>query len=223
MMAVHPGRWPPARMRARAAPLAHAQAANDVWTVDFKGWFKTGDGQRCDPLTLRDAASRYLLRCRVLKQLTCDQVWPQFDVAFRAHGLPRTVRSGNGAPFASPALGGLSRLAVKLIKAGVVPERIRPGKPQENGRHERLHLTLEQETACPPARHYEPAPRLYSGRLRSPDYADHHEVRRVRGNGEIKWRGRSIFISGVLAGELCLLVQLARSTSGSLCKSQESR
>lgn len=221
------------RVPPHTSPLAHCAAPNDVWTVDFKGWFKTGDGMRCDPLTLQDADSRYLLRCRVLERLTCDLVWPQFDVAFRAYGLPRAVRSDNGAPFASRAVGGLSRFAVRLIKAGVVPERIAPGKPQQNGRHERMHLTLKQETASPPARslaaqqrrfdgflrdyneerphealgqspparHYEPSPRRYSGRLRAPDYAPPCQVRRVRSNGEIKWRGQLIFISEVLTGE----------------------
>jgi transposase InsO family protein len=228
------------RTPAPAAPLAHARAANDVWTIDFKGWFRTGDGKRCDPLTLQDAASRYLLRCRVLERLSCEQVWPQLDVAFRAYGLPGAVRSDNGEPFASVAIGGLSRLAVKLIKAGVMPERIAPGKPQQNGRHERLHLTLQQETASPPAsngiaqqrrfdafariynedrphealdqsppaRHYEPSPRVYRGRLRSPEYDDRHQVRKVRGSGEVKWHGKTIFISTVLIGEPVGLVEL---------------
>ena len=176
------------RVPARTAPLVHAQAANDVWTVDFKGWFKTGDGRRCDPLTMQDAASRYLLRCRVLKRLTCDHVWPQIDVAFRAYGLPRVMRSDNGAPFAGPAIGGLSRLAVKLIKAGVVPERIAPGKPQENGRHERLHSTLEQETARPPAsnaaaqqRRFNDFQRIYNEERRSAKARRHDTMRRRRG------------------------------------------
>jgi putative transposase len=134
-----------------SAPFADCEAANDVWCIDFKGWFLTGDGQRCEPLTVTDAHSRYLLRCQALPRTDTDHVWPVLDAAFREFGLPHYLRSDNGAPFASRGAGGLSRLSVKLIKAGVTPERIAPGKPQQNGRHERMHLTLLQETANPPA------------------------------------------------------------------------
>lgn len=112
----------------------------------------TGDGTQVDPLTLSDAHSRYLLACEVVGRTDEAHVWPILERAFYEYGLPKALRSDNGAPFASRALGGLSRLAVKLIKTGVLPERIAPGKPQQNGRHERLHLTLKQETASPPAR-----------------------------------------------------------------------
>jgi putative transposase len=139
-------RSPPSR-----APFAHCEAANDVWCIDFKGWFLTGDGKRCEPLTLSDAYSRYLLRCQDLRRTDTDHVWPVLDAAFREFGLPHYLRSDNGSPFASRGAGGLSRLSVKLIKAGVMPERISPGKPQQNGRHERMHLTLLQEVANPPA------------------------------------------------------------------------
>lgn len=134
-----------------SAPFAHCGAANDVWCIDFKGWFLTGDGARCEPLTLTDADSRYLLRCQVLARTDTDHVWPVLDATFREFGLPRYLRSDNGSPFASRGAGGLSRMSVKLIKAGVTPERIAPGKPQQNGRHERMHLTLLQDTASPPA------------------------------------------------------------------------
>src|SRR4029077_2955768 len=133
-------------------PFAHCEAANDVWCIDFKGWFLTGDGKRCEPLTITDAYSRYLLRCQALPRTDTDHVWPVLDAAFREFGLPRYMRSDNGSPFASRGAGGLSQLSVKLIKAGVTPERIAPGKPQQNGRHERMHLTLLQEVATPPAR-----------------------------------------------------------------------
>ena len=135
----------------RTAPFAACRAANDVWCIDFKGWFRTGDGARCEPLTLSDAHSRYLLRCQAVARADAAHVWPILDAAFREHGLPVALRSDNGAPFASTGAGGLSRLSVLAIKAGVRPERIAPGKPQQNGRHERLHLTLKQETASPPA------------------------------------------------------------------------
>ena len=126
-------------------------AAHDVWGIDFKGWFRTGDGQRCDPLSLSDLTTRYVLRLQALERTDSEHVWPVFDAAFREFGLPQVMRSDNGPPFASVAVGGLSPLAVRLIKAGVVPERIAPGKPQQNGRQERLHLTVKQETAAPPA------------------------------------------------------------------------
>ena len=132
-------------------PLFPADAPNDVWTMDFKGWFRTGDGTRVDPLTLSDACSRYLLRCQAVARPDTEHVWPILDAAFREYGLPLRLRSDNGPPFATVGAGGLSRLAVNVIKAGVAPERIRPGKPQENGRHERMHLTLRRETTDPPA------------------------------------------------------------------------
>jgi putative transposase len=135
-----------------SAPFAHCGAANDVWCIDFKGWFLTSDGSRCEPLTLTDAHSRYLLRCEALSRTDADHVWPVVYAALREFGLPGRLRSDNGAPFASCGAGGLSKLSVKLIKAGVVPERIAPGKPQQNGRHERMHLTLLHDAAHPPAR-----------------------------------------------------------------------
>jgi transposase InsO family protein len=135
-----------------SAPFAACGDANTVWCVDFKGWFLTGDGTHCEPLTLSDAYSRYLLRCQPLGRTDTEHVWPVLDAAFLEFGLPLRLRSDNGPPFASTGAGGLSRLAVKVIKAGVRPERIAPGKPQQNGRLERLHLTLLRNTASPPAR-----------------------------------------------------------------------
>ncbi|MGO8914400.1 MAG: integrase core domain-containing protein [Stellaceae bacterium] len=144
------------KLRRRATPSRTPFEAcggpNDVWCIDFKGWFLTGDGRRCEPLTLSDAHSRYLLRCQVLGRSDTAHVWPVLDAAFREYGLPLRLRSDNGSPFASTGAGGLSRLAVKVIQAGVRPERIDPGKPQQNGRLERLHLTLLRDTAEPPAR-----------------------------------------------------------------------
>jgi putative transposase len=134
-----------------SAPFAECTAANDVWCIDFKGWFLTGDGSHCEPLTLTDAHSRYLLRCQAMGRTDTAHVWPVLEAAFREFGLPHRLRSANGPPFASRGAGGLSQLSVKVIKAGVLPERIAPGKPQQNGRHERMHLTLLQDTAKPPA------------------------------------------------------------------------
>src|SRR5579863_4817175 len=106
------------------APLAHADEANRVWCADFKGWFRTSDGERIDPLTISDAHSRYLLRCQAVEKTDTERVRAIFEAAFREYGLPQAIRTDNGAPFASPALAGLSRLALWWIKLGITPERI---------------------------------------------------------------------------------------------------
>lgn len=145
-----------ARRRKRRAypsegPLRKSEEANAVWCADFKGWFRTRDGKKCTPLTLTDAYSRYLLRCQGLEPTGLDHVKPLFEAAFREYGLPEVIRTDNGAPFASTGLLGLSPLSIWWMKLGIVPERIQPGKPQQNGSHERMHRTLKEETLCPPA------------------------------------------------------------------------
>ena len=132
-------------------PLAHAHKANRVWCADFKGWFRTGDQERIDPLTISDAHSRYLLRCQAVEKTDTARVRAIFEAAFREYGLPEAIRTDNGEPFASRAIAGLSRLAVWWIKLGITPERIAAGHPEQNGRHERMHRTLKQEAAQPPA------------------------------------------------------------------------
>jgi putative transposase len=132
------------------APLGHVIDANDTWAVDLKGWFLTGDGQKCEPLTITDSAARYLIRCVHLSKHSVEYVWPIFDEAFHEYGLPLRMRSDNGPPFGTTGVGRMSRLSINLIKAGVIPEWIQPGHPEENGRHERFHLTLQQEVADPP-------------------------------------------------------------------------
>jgi transposase InsO family protein len=138
--------------RRRSAPRREAlepyAQANGVWCTDFKGWFVLGNGQRCEPWTLTDGWSRYLLRVEAMKHQELEGVRQGFEGAFREHGLPEVIRSDNGRPFAGLGFGGLSQLSVWWIKLGIRPERIRPGKPQENGRHERMHLTLLE--ACEP-------------------------------------------------------------------------
>jgi putative transposase len=131
-------------------PFRTCLEPNAVWCADFKGWFRTGDGARCQPLTVSDAHSRFVLACRALPTLTQGSVRPVIEALFREYGLPWAIRTDNGAPFASTALGGLSRLAVWWIKLGIMPERIDPGHPEQNGRHERFHRTLKEETALPP-------------------------------------------------------------------------
>jgi len=135
---------------ASTQPLAQADAPNRVWSIDFKGWFRTGDGQICYPLTVTDNYSRMLLRCQALRAETTVLVQPVLAAAFRQYGLPERIRSDNGTPFGSNGHTGLSALAVWWLKLGIVPERIQPGCPQQNGRHERMHLTLKHETAQPP-------------------------------------------------------------------------
>ena len=138
------------RTAAWQAPFTAATAANDVWCMDFKGWFRTTDGTRIDPLTVQDAASRYLLACRGLPQPRGPQVRRVLERVLREYGLPQAIRTDNGPPFASLGLGGLTPLAVWWIKLGIRPERIAPGHPEQNGRLERLHRTLKDETTTPP-------------------------------------------------------------------------
>jgi putative transposase len=133
---------------AGAGPLEHCAGSNVVWCVDFKGWWRTKDGRRCEPLTVSDAWSRYLLRCVGLGEGTDgDRVRAHFELLFRERGLPEAIRSDNGAPFASTGLGGLTTLSVWWLRLGLRLERITPGRPQENGRHERMHLSLEKSGA----------------------------------------------------------------------------
>jgi len=139
------------RSRPSEEPLVHAAAANQVWSADFKGWFRTHDGTRIDPLTVTDNFSRYLLRCQTVAAADTAHSKPVFEAAFREFGLPARIRTDNGAPFGSNGESGLTGLSVWWIKLGIVPERIEAGKPQQNGRHERMHRTLKQETASPPA------------------------------------------------------------------------
>lgn len=130
-------------------PLAGCKRPNAVWSADFKGQFRTGDGKLCYPLTITDNCSRYLLVCRGLSHPSLEEAKPWFEWAFRKYGLPDAIRTDNGAPFASVGFGALSRLSIWFIKLGIRPERIKPGHPQENGRHERMHETLKGETAKP--------------------------------------------------------------------------
>lgn len=131
-------------------PLEHAEKPNQVWCADFKGWFRCGNGDRCDPLTATDACSRFLLRCRHVPKTDGAHVRSVFETLFREYGLPEAIRTDNGAPFASKAPAGLSRLSMWWLRLGIRHERIQPGCPQQNGRHERMHQTLKQETATPP-------------------------------------------------------------------------
>lgn len=140
------------RRRAEGTPLSSGAAPNDLWCTDFKGEFRLGNRQFCYPLTVTDHASRFLLLCEALESTRELPVIAAFERLFAARGLPQAIRSDNGLPFASPnGLFNLSKLSVWWLRLGIAIERIRPGHPQQNGRHERMHLTLKQETARPPA------------------------------------------------------------------------
>jgi len=142
------------RRRWRAAgngPWPRPEAANAVWTGDHKGWFRTRDGVRCEPLTVMDAASRYLLALEATGSTSEAETWPVFERLFRAHGLPDRFRSDNGPPFAAAGVTGLTPLSVRFIKLGIALERIKPGKPQQNGSHERFHLTMLPLAQAPEA------------------------------------------------------------------------
>jgi transposase InsO family protein len=212
-------------------PLAHAVESNRVWCADFKGWFKSGDGTRIDPLTITDACSRYLLRSQAVDKTDTGRVRAIFEAAFREYGLPWAMRTDNGPPFASSAVGGLSRLAVWWIKLGIVPERIQAGHPEQNGRHERMHRTLKLDlqpaedwrgqqreldrfrhdynqvrphealAMQTPASVYEPSPRPYPERLPDVNYPDTMLVRTIKSHGHFRWKKQDVFLSEVLWGE----------------------
>ena len=139
------------RHRARGTPLSEGATPNDLWCADFKGEFKLGNGRYCYPLTVTDHASRFLLLCEALESTREDLAFTAFERLFRERGLPQAIRSDNGVPFASPnALFNLSKLSVWWLRLGIAIERIKPGHPQQNGRHERMHLTFKKEATRPP-------------------------------------------------------------------------
>ena len=220
-------------------PFSACDGPNAVWCADFKGWFRTTDGQRCDPLTVSDAYSRMLLCCQALPRTDYTHSRPVLEAVFREHGLPDVIRTDNGPPFASSAASGLSRLAVWWLKLGILPERIQPGHPEQNGRHERMHLTLKQDCCRPPAASitaqqqrfdafrqsfncerphqalalqppascYRPSARPYPARLEDPSYPPGAAIRRVRSNGEVRWKGNLVFISEALIAEAVAITE----------------
>ena len=139
------------RQKAQGTPLSAGQTPNDLWCADFKGEFRLGNGRYCYPLTVTDHAARFILACEALESVKEAGVIPVFERLFKERGLPDAIRSDNGVPFASPnGLYNLSKLSVWWLRLGIGIERIKPGQPQQNGRHERMHLTLKQETTRPP-------------------------------------------------------------------------
>jgi transposase InsO family protein len=213
-------KWP------RKSELTEAQKSNNVWAVDFKGWFRTGDGKRCDPLTISDLYTRYILCCQIVESMSYEMVKPVFLRMFKQYGLPQIIRVDNGSPFASRGAAGLSQLSVWWMRLGIKPEFIAPAHPQQNGAHERMHRTLKAETLKPaafdlkaqqqrfdqwrwqfntqrpheslnqrvPSSFYQPSSQTYPSQLLNPTYAEDVLIRRVRSNGQIKWKGRLCFM-----------------------------
>ncbi len=206
-----------------------AQSPNEVWTVDFKGWWWVANGCRCEPLTLRDEFSRYVLEVRAVSDARTETIRSCFERIFERNGLPQAIRSDNGSPFAhTAALLGLTRLSAWWVALGIDLERGRKGCPQDNGAHERLHLDIQRELRgrqMPdpqgsfdewrrtfnherpheaigmkcPAEVYENSSRKYQGSPQDLCY-ETPEVRRVNKVGKIGWRGQPIFITTALAG-----------------------
>ena len=139
------------RGRAQGTTLKHVTQPNNLWCADYKGEFRLGNRVYCYPLTITDYSSRYLLACEGLSSTKSDFAFSVFERAFKEHGIPQAIRTDNGIPFASPnAFFGMSKLSVWWLRLGINIERIAPGHPEQNGRHERMHLTLKRETTKPP-------------------------------------------------------------------------
>lgn len=219
------------RSSAPGKPRVQAETPNALWTTDFKGEFRTGDGQWCYPLTVVDRYSRYVLVCEAQSSTSFAESRPHFERLFEQFGLPQAILHDGGPPFSSPrSPRRLSRLGVWWIRLGIRPIVIEPAHPEQNGSHERMHRTLKAETTRPPAADqqaqqdrfdhfrreyneqrphealdmrmpdeiYQPSERPYPDQLPGLEYPGHFEKRRVRQNGEIKWRGERIFLSEVL-------------------------
>jgi transposase InsO family protein len=165
-----PRRWHPGR------PTSEATTPNSLWTADFTGHFRLGTGAYCYPLTIQDASSRFLLPCRGLAGPTIEATRPRFERVFRQYGLPERIRTDNGAPFASNALGRLSQLSVWFVRLGIRPEFIEPGKPHQNGRHENMHGTLQKHTARPPQRSFAAQQRRFEAFRREFNTVRPHEA-----------------------------------------------
>ena len=217
------------QMAGRLFSERKAKAPNEVWTVDFKGWWYGAGGRRCEPLTVRDEFSRYVLEVRAVANARTETVRECFEKLFAQHGVPEAIRSDNGAPFASrKGILGLSRLSAWWLVLGIDLERGRPACPQDNGGHERLHLDVarelsgerptEQQAAFDewrktfnqerphealemkrPAEVYRPSERKYEGTPQDLTYAK-MGARQVHKKGYISWRDQRVFISAALAG-----------------------
>jgi len=158
------------------AKLRASSTANELWCIDFKGQFRLGNGRLCYPLTVTDHYSRFLLGCEALQSTQGTPAKEALKHVFREYGMPSAIRSDNGPPFASNSIAGLSVLSVWWLKLGIVPERIEPGHPEQNGRHERMHLTLKQETTRPSGRNLLQQQERFDGFARIYNHERPHEA-----------------------------------------------
>lgn len=162
------------RNRASSAPITDALSPNMVWSTDFKGEFRLKNRMLCYPLTIADQYSRFIICCEGYDRINFEGVMRSFEKVFLKHGLPEAILSDNGAPFSS--VSGLSKLSVWWIKLGIKPLRIQPGKPQQNGKHERMHRTLKQETARPPEANMQAQQKRFNHFVREFNYERPHEA-----------------------------------------------
>ena len=231
-LSVPKGRGRP-RKYTPSGKLSNASKANVVWTVDLKGWWRTQDGNRCEPLTVRDLFSRYILCLKPLKRRSVEEVKAIFEDIFKSYGLPEIIRSDNGSPFASTRnLHGLTRLSAWWLSLGIQPEHSRLGHPEDNGAHERMHADIAREIEKNPAptvkdeevrlenwrrefnnirpheslkmltpsQIYRPSSRFYGGLVPDYEYPAQFEVRMVKKNGSIKYKGKEVNLSGAVVG-----------------------
>ena len=179
--------------RARRGPVlpwrgVHApKGCNQVWTIDFKGWFRTGDGQRCEPLTVRDMFSRYVLAVALLANQSDAAVRRVMRQVFRRYGLPKVIRVDNGAPFGGKGALGLSRLSVWWLRLGITVEFVRPAHPQDNGAHEQMHRVLRADVATPPAPSVAAQKRRIGAWISCYNHQRPHEALGQRVPGQIYW------------------------------------
>ena len=171
-------------------PFAAASAPNAVWSADFKGQFATRDRSLCYPLTVMDQASRFLLSCRITSSTRLEETKAEFESLFREYGLPERIRTDNGVPFASAADCGLSRLSIWWLQLGIIPERIEPGKPQQNGRHERMHRTLKKESINPPAQSRKQQQELFDAFRDSYNHQRPHEAIEMKVPASVYFRSQ---------------------------------
>lgn len=179
-----------ARKRKRRAPpytkpFKECDEPNKVWSADYKGYFKMGSGRKCYPLTISDNNTRFLLQCRGLMHPKFAETRRWFEWTFREYGLPEAIRTDNGLPFATAGLGGLSRLSVWWIRLGITPERIEPGRPEQNSRHERMHRTLKDFCANPPKQNLRKQQRSFDDFINEYNYERPHEALGQRTPGSI--------------------------------------
>jgi putative transposase len=170
----------PRRGRKKVAPytqpFAKCEAPNQVWSVDFKGQFLLGNGNLCYPLTLTDNYSRFILLCQALKHPDHSSSFKLFKRVFAEYGLPDYIKSDNGQPFVGLGIGGLTRLSIWWLKLGIMPERIAPGHPEQNGRHERMHRTLKESTVNPPKENQDKQQRIFNKFVKEFNFERPHEA-----------------------------------------------